>query len=88
MARTEYINMNTGEPAFDLRGWPRNGQKVRFLNKNGYEYQLEKAKEAFNVDDEYTIKDCVVGMSSSYYKFEEVTGDWNTVMFEVIANEG
>lgn len=84
MARTDYINLRDGTPAFDLSRWPKNGTKVKFLARNGYEYQLEQAQKVFNTSDTYVIKDCVVGMSSSTYEFESVPGTWNTVMFETI----
>ncbi len=84
MARTEYINLMTGEPAWDLSGWPKNGTQVEFIGKNGYEYQLNKALETFKVGQVLTIKDCVVSSSSSIYEFEEVPGTWNTVMFRTI----
>lgn len=83
MARTEYINLDTGEPAFDLSGWPSNGDFVTFLGKNGYEYQLSEAMKVFNVGQEYEILDCVVSMSSSYYVFKGIPGTWNTVMFRI-----
>ena len=55
--------------------------KARFLGKNGYPYELNRAEEVFNTNDEYEIVGGVVNSSSSYYEFKGIRGQWNTVMF-------
>lgn len=57
------------------------GTKVRFLNENGYDFELEHAKKVFDVNKTYTVKDITIYSSSSDVVFEEVDGEWNTVMF-------
>lgn len=75
-------------PAFDLKccmgvGYPK-GTKMRFLSKNGYEMELNHARETFN-DQPVTVKMCYVGDWYSHYEFEEVAGRWNKVMFEKVS---
>jgi len=66
------------------RGFIGKGSKVRFLNKNGYDGERERAAAIFVNDMPLTVKACRIGQSSSDYTFEEVEGRWNTVMFEEI----
>lgn len=59
------------------------GTKVRFLNRNGYEYEREHASNIFDVSRTYTVKTCAIGNWKSSYSFEEVDGRYNTVMFAI-----
>jgi hypothetical protein len=63
-------------------GWPRQGDKMIFLGKNGYDYQLEAAKKIFNVGQEYMVERCDVGDWSHSIKFYCIDGLFNGVMFE------
>lgn len=58
------------------------GEKVRFMNKNGYDSEREKALKDIGLERIVTIVNCDIGSSSSTYTFEEVPGSWNTVMFD------
>ena len=60
--------------------WPI-GTKLIFLNKNGYDYQLEEAREKFVVGKLYTVVGGNIFRNDSVVEFEEVEGEWNTVMF-------
>jgi len=62
-------------------GFITKGSKVRFLNRNGYDMERERAAKVFDTENAYTVKSCHVGGWSSDYSFEEVDGLWNTVMF-------
>lgn len=59
-----------------------NKPKAKFLNKNGYDFERERAAKVFDLDKEYTIKSGEMYSSSSNITFEEVEGKWNTVMFD------
>ena len=65
--------------------YARPGTKVKFLGKNGYDYQLKEASEMFEVGLVLTVKSIEVGDSSSSVVFEEMPGkSFNTVMFEEV----
>tara|TARA_Y100001933_G_scaffold264194_1_gene328752 strand:- start:227 stop:457 length:231 start_codon:yes stop_codon:yes gene_type:complete len=61
------------------------GERVRFLNRNGYDGELNLAREHFNDGDEATVARVSIGGWSSSYLFEERGRQWfNTVMFEPV----
>lgn len=62
------------------------GDKVRFLNKHGHEYQPQAARDAGLVEGGiYTVRAEDIGRSSSTYELEEFPGrHFNTVMFEFV----
>jgi len=63
------------------------GQKVRYLNKNGYDVQREFANKYLNEGAIYTVKEVCVYGSSSDVVLEEVPNEsFNTVMFEEIGD--
>ena len=68
------------------RGFFPRGTKVRFNDINGYEVVRERAREIIG-DKILTVKSCDVGSSYSTYSFEEVDGNWNSVMFDRISDE-
>ena len=87
---SEYVmydrDADVWRPAFTLEhilkcGFKPKGTKLRFDNHNGYDYQRKEAAKVFDMYSYYTVKECSVGRSSSTYKFEEVDGSYNTVMF-------
>lgn len=57
------------------------GTEVRFLNKNGYDFEREQAAAIFDTDKTYTISGVDIGNWSSTYQFEGIPGHFNTVMF-------
>jgi hypothetical protein len=87
---SEYVKLKQGVvyPLFTLDtlgDWPKRGTKMRFLNKNGYDYQKEEARECFIPNfNTLTVLKTSIGGSSSTYTFAEVPGRWNTVMFETL----
>lgn len=59
------------------------GRKVRYLMKNGWDYDKEKVNQHFNKGDILTVEEIYVGRSSSTVVFQEVKGiEFNPVMFE------
>lgn len=68
-----------------MPGFPWKGDKMLFLGVNGYEYELEKAKKVFTVGVEYEVADCEVGDWSHSIKFVGIPGQYNGVMFEIVA---
>ena len=74
------------QPAFDIDEsvFYVKGTRVRFMNKNGYDMERERAFKEIGEGRIVTVKTCSVGSSSSKYTFEEVPGSWNTVMFEKV----
>lgn len=58
------------------------GRKVYFLNKNGYEGQLEQARKLFKEGQVLTVQEIYVGGSDSQVEFVEYPNQkFNTVMF-------
>lgn len=74
-------------PAFDLeccRGiCSPKGTKMRFLYKHGYDGERKRASEIIG-DRIVTVREATIARSSSDYEFEEVSGKWNSVMFEEV----
>jgi hypothetical protein len=65
--------------------YAKNGDKVRFINKNGYDGQPDAARKAGLVEGSiYTVKEVDIGCSHSYVYLKEFPGtqSFNTVMFE------
>jgi len=58
------------------------GDKVVFLNKNGYDSEREHAARVFEEGQILTVDTVRIGMSKSYYKFKNLQYEYNTVMFE------
>lgn len=59
------------------------GQKVRYLNRNGYDVQRQYANTFLNEGAIYTVKEVLVYPSSSDVFLEEFPDHaFNTVMFE------
>ncbi len=63
-------------------GWPKAGDAMRFLGKNGYDLELEEACKLFCVGGIYTVENCDVGDWSHSIQFKEIEGNFNGVMFE------
>jgi hypothetical protein len=68
------------------RGFFPKGTQVRLGHKAGYDYQWIAALKAFNMGT-YTVKKCTIDRSSSDYEFEEISGRWNSVMFEKVEDD-
>ena len=59
------------------------GRKVKYLNKNGADYQREQANLHFQEGQTLTVKEIYVGSWSSEVEFVEYPFlKFNTVMFE------
>lgn len=63
-------------------GFPRRGNRMRFLDQNGYDREREEARKVMKKGDVFTVKSCNVGRERSSMEFVELAGHWNTVMFE------
>jgi len=77
-----YTNINSKIQNERINGEDCRGRKVRFLGKNGYTSELELAKNKIKINQILTVKEIYVGRSSSTVAFEEIEGEYNTVMFE------
>lgn len=65
--------------------FPEVGDKVTFLDANGYEHELNTARKYFTKGESLTVKRIEIGAWSSYMEFEELPGkQFNTVMFELL----
>jgi hypothetical protein len=63
--------------------YAKKGDKVRFLNKNGYDSQLEHARKHLKENELYTVVKTEVGGWMSYVYLEEVENhSFNTAHFE------
>jgi hypothetical protein len=65
--------------------WPKKGTRLRFLGKNGYDFQLVEALRVLNAGAVYTCTDCSVGDWEHSVALENVPGRFNGVMFEMVA---
>lgn len=64
------------------------GDKFRFLNANGYDFERQRARDLFEEGAVLTIRDADVQNFSSTFMFEEHPGRWfNTVMFKKVEEE-
>lgn len=64
------------------------GRKVKYLDYNGRDSDIEYARECGLVKDQiYTVKEVYVERSSSEVELLEVEGKFNTVMFEDVEIE-
>jgi hypothetical protein len=64
--------------------WPRKGDRMRFLGENGYPHELAAAKAKMKDGEVFTVEKFHLGGWHSDIEFEELTGKWNSVMFELI----
>ena len=63
--------------------YAKNGDKVRFLNRNGHDWQLKEAAEIMNEGQIYTVDHTDVhGWSTDLYLQEFPGRNFNSVMFE------
>jgi hypothetical protein len=82
---SRYRLVDEGEPS-PREGWPNPGDKMRFLNQNGYDYQRENARKAGFIEGEvYVVQSCDVGDFNHTIIFSGHPGEHNGVMFENIA---
>jgi hypothetical protein len=71
-----------GQFPWPAKGWPNRGDLVKFLNENGYTYDLVSAREHFIKGALLTIQTVEIGDWSTSYEFKELPGHWfNSVMF-------
>lgn len=63
-------------PAFAIPG-----DKIVFLNRNGYDAELAQAAAVFKEGETYTVQSLRVGGWKSEYTFEGIESSFNTVMF-------
>lgn len=62
--------------------WPTKGDRMTFLGKNGYPFQLADAIKVFTTGQTYVVADCEVSSFTHSIKFEGFEGRYNGVMFE------
>ena len=71
------------EPSSEHK-WPKAGDKMRFLGRNGFDNELARAKQQFVIGSEYEVDSCDVGDWSHTVYFVGIEGGWNGVMFELV----
>lgn len=68
--------------SFSMDIYSKPGDRIVFMGRNGYEYQLQEAKLVLSIGGTYTIKRINVENWSSSVELLELPGKWfNTVMF-------
>lgn len=83
MSSIEFTLVEIGGFTGEADCWPKAGDKMRFLGKNGYDFQLADAKKHFSEGQILTVVGCRVGAFDHTIKFEEEPKRWfNGVMFE------
>lgn len=70
------------------RGWPKTGDRMRFLDEHGYPGDLIEARLHFAKGDVAIVRDFHLGGWHSTITFEGVPGQFNSVMFEHVDEEG
>ena len=58
---------------------------MRFLGRNGYDFQLAEAMKKLTPGETYTVRDCRVGSWEHSISFDGIEGWFNGVMFEPAA---
>lgn len=63
--------------------FPKPGDRLRFLGRNGYDHEREAALKVMSPGDVFTVARCEVGGWEHRILFEEFKSRWwNGVMFE------
>lgn len=75
-------------PQPDKPRWLQPGDWMKFLGKNGYDFERERAREVFSFERWYEVERCEVGSFSHHIKFKRIDGEWNGVMFERCNEDG
>ena len=63
------------------KSWPKPGEKMRFLNRGGYDHERAAAAKVMREGEVFTLKTIKIGDWSHTLEFEEIAGRWNGVMF-------
>lgn len=90
---SDYVYMSQGkikpcttlEDAINMGFFPK-GTNVRWRPNAGFPYEANKAEREIGSERILTVKSCSIGSSSSTYEFEEIDGQWNTVMFKKVSD--
>lgn len=76
-----------GVDAGTAKRWPRKGDRMRFLNQNGYDHDRIDALKVMKEGDVLTVKSIDVGEWHHTIEFEEVGGRHNGVMFVLLPKD-
>lgn len=57
---------------------------VKFLGKNGYDYELREAKKKITVGKEYYVSTITIDKWKTTINLYGISGDFNSVMFEPV----
>lgn len=68
----------------ELHRWPAKGDRMKFLGRGGYPFQLADALKVFAPGQIYIVADCEVSSFTHSVKFEGIEGCYNGVMFELL----
>ena len=66
---------------YSTEGFPKPGDRMRFLGENGYPMQLARALEEFAAGEIVTVEECTVSGWVTWLKFRGHAGAHNSVMF-------
>jgi hypothetical protein len=83
--RIEELEIKLKPQVFETRvskPWPAKGDKMVFLDRNGYDVERETARRVMQEGDVLTVKEFRLAAFSSSIVFEEVNGRFNSVMFD------
>lgn len=78
---SRYTLVKEGEPS-RFQDFPIRGDRMKFLNANGYDSQREAAEKVFDMNKIYTVTGCVVEPWDHWVSFQDIPGVWNGVMFQ------
>lgn len=83
-----YTGMPPEDEYYIQQGFIPKGSKAKYLGRDGYDHQKGKI-EAFGVvpGDILEVELASIGLTSSEYKFKEIPGYHNTVMFEAVNDD-
>lgn len=73
---------------FPRMGGRHSGDRMRFLACNGYAFERDEAMKVMRPGDVFTVSECRVDSFSHSVRFKEISGSWNGVMFEQVADGG
>lgn len=81
---SRYTLVTEGEPS-RFRDFPMKGDKMRFIDRNGYDFERAEARIVFKAGAEYEVEDCKIGDWSHSVKFVGIDHTWNGIMFERVS---
>lgn len=75
-------------PQPDNPRWPQPGDWMKYLGKNGHDFERTAATKVFEIGGWYEVEGCGVYSFSNHIKLKWIDGYWNGVMFERCNEDG